>query len=60
VDFDVENIPTALEMHDASKRFNVPKKSLENILFLKINISVDINSICIDAIFGLLVQNAEN
>ena len=24
LDFDVDNIPTALEMHDASKRLNVP------------------------------------
>lgn len=60
LDFDVDNKPTSLEMHDASKRLNVPKKSLENILFLKMNISVDDNSISINAIFGLLIENTEN
>ena len=44
LDFDINNIPTALEMHDASKRLNVPPESLNNILFLKMNISVDANS----------------
>ena len=60
LDFDVDNIPTALEMHDASKRLNVPPESLNNILFLKMNISVDVNSITINAIFGLLIKNIEN
>ena len=60
LDFDVNNIPTALEMHDASKRLNVPPESLDNILFLKMNISVDVNSIAINAIFGLLIKNMEN
>lgn len=60
LDFDVNNIPTALEMHDASKRLNVPPESLDNILFLKMNISVDVNSITINAIFGLLIKNIEN
>ena len=60
LDFDVNNVPTALEMHDASKRLNVPPESLNNILFLKMNISVDVNSISINAIFGLLIKNIEN
>lgn len=60
LDFDVNNIPTALEMHDASKRLNVPPESLNNILFLKMNISVDVNSIAINAIFGLLIKDIEN
>lgn len=60
LDFDVDNIPTALEMHDASKRLSVPPESLNNILFLKMNISVDVNSITINAIFGLLIKNIEN
>ena len=60
LDFDINNIPTALEMHDASKRLNVPPESLNNILFLKMNISVDANSIAINAIFGLLIKNIEN
>lgn len=60
LDFDVNNIPTALEMHDASKRLNVPPESLSNILFLRMNISVDVNSITINAIFGLLIKDIEN
>lgn len=60
LDFDVNNIPTALEMHDASERLDVPPESLTNILFLKMNISVDVNSITINAIFGLLIKNIEN
>ena len=60
LDFDIDNIPTALEIHDASKRLNVPPESLNNILFLKVNISVDVNSICINALFGLLIKDIEN
>ena len=33
LDFDIDNIPTALEIHDASKRLNVPPESLNNIFF---------------------------
>ena len=60
LDFDVNNILEALEMHDASKRLNVSPESLNNILFLKMNISVDVNSITVNAIFGLLIKNTEN
>ena len=60
LDFDIDNIPTALEIHDASKRLNVPPESLNNILFLNVNISVDVNSICINTLFGLLIKNIEN
>lgn len=60
LDFDIDNIPTALEIHEASKRLNVPPESLNNILFLKVNISVDVNSICINALFGLLIKDIEN
>lgn len=60
LDFDVDNMPTALEMHNASTRLGVPPESLINILFLKMNISVDVNSISINAVFGLLIQDVEN
>ena len=33
LDFDENNIPTALEIHDASKRLNVPKDSLNDLKF---------------------------
>ena len=58
LDFDI--IPTALEIHDASKRLDVPPESLNNILFLKVNISVDVDSIRIHALFGLLIKDIEN
>lgn len=60
LDFDVNNVPTSLEMHDASKRLNVLPENLNNILFLKMNISVDVNSIVINAIFGLLIKDIGN
>ena len=60
LDFDINHVPTALEMHNASKRLNVPPESLNDILFLKMKISVDINSIIINAIFGLSIKNVEN
>lgn len=60
LDFDIDNIPTALEIHDASKRLDVPPESLNNILFLKVNISVDVDSIRIHALFGLLIKDIEN
>ena len=34
LDFDVNDVPTSLEILDASKRFNLPKDSLKNIVFL--------------------------
>ena len=59
LDFDINNVPTSLEIHDASKRLNVPHESLNNISFLKMKISVDDTSIVINAIFGLVIKNTE-
>lgn len=54
LDFDENNIPTALEIHDASKRLNVPKNSLNELLFFHMKVIVDAKSININAIFGML------
>ena len=60
LDFDENNIPTALEIHDASKRLNVPKNSLNELLFFHMKVIVDAKSININAIFGILVHEKEN
>lgn len=56
LDFDEDNVPTALEILDASKRLNVPKESLKNILFLNMKISINEESIKLNAIFGLIIH----
>ncbi len=60
LDFDEDNVPTALEIHDASKRLNVPKNSLNKLIFFHMKVTVDAKSISINAIFGLLIHNKEN
>lgn len=60
LDFDEDNVPTALEIHDASKRLNVPKNSLNELIFFHMKVIVDAKSISINAIFGVLIQNNEN
>ena len=60
LDFDEDNVPTALEIHDASKRLNVPKNSLNELVFFHMKVTVDTKSICINAIFGVLIHNKEN
>ena len=60
LDFDEDNVPTALEIHDASKRLNVPKNSLNELIFFNMKVIVDEKSISINAIFGILIQSKEN
>lgn len=60
LDFDEDNVPTALEIHDASKRLNVPKNSLNELVFFHMKVTVDTKSISINAIFGVLIHNKEN
>ena len=60
LDFDEDNIPTALEIHDASKRLNVPKNSLNEMIFFNMKVTVDAKSISINALFGILIHNKEN
>ena len=60
LDFDENNLPTALEMLDASKRLDVPPKSLNDIIFFNMKVIVDAKSISINAIFGILISKKEN
>ena len=60
LDFDEDNVPTALEIHDASKRLNVPPSSLNDIVFFNMKVIVDAKSISINAILGVLIHNREN
>ncbi len=60
LDFDVNNVPVSLEILDASKRFNLPKECLKNIICFNIDICVDEKSISIDAKIGVLMDNVRN
>lgn len=59
LDFDVDNIPVSLEILDASKRLNVPKYSLKNLIDFKMSVSVDDKSICVCANFKVMLHNKE-
>ena len=59
LDFDEENIPVSLEILDASKRLNVPKYSLKNLIDFKMSVSVDDKSICVHANFKVMLHNSE-
>lgn len=41
LDFDINNNPVSLEILDASKTFEISQKSLENIIFFKMEIQVE-------------------
>ena len=60
LDFDIDNVPISLEVLDASKRFNLPKKSLNNIVCFKMDVCIDEKSISINAMVGVLINNVEN
>ena len=60
LDLDVNDVPTSLEILDASKRFNLPKDSLKNIVFLNVEICIDDKSIVINAVIGVLIDNVKN
>ncbi|WP_405295784.1 DUF2283 domain-containing protein [Methanobrevibacter sp.] len=59
LDFDVDNVPVSLEILDASKRLNVPKYSLKNLIDFKMRVSVDDKSICVCANFKVILHNKE-
>ena len=59
LDFDVDSVPVSLEFLDASKRLNVPKYSLKNLIDFKMSVSVDDKSICICANFKVMLHNKE-
>ena len=55
LDFDVDNVPVSLEILDASKRFNLTRESLKNIIFFKMEVSIDEKSISLKAVVGVLI-----
>lgn len=59
LDFDIDNIPTALEILNASKKLNVPKESFEKMHCFNMKVCIDKKSIFMYAIFGFLIPNME-
>lgn len=53
LDFDVDDIPVSFEILDASKRFDLPKKSLDNIYCINVDVFVDEKSIAVNAAGGV-------
>lgn len=53
MDFDVDDIPVSFEILDASKRFDLPKKSLDNIYCSNVDVFVDEKSIAVNAAGGV-------
>ena len=60
LDFDINNVPTALEILNAPKKLNVPKESFENMHCFRMKVCVDKKSIYMCAIFGFMVPNKDN
>lgn len=60
LDFDVDSVPVSLEILDASKRFNLPKESFNNLVCFKMDVCVDEKSISIKAVIGVVVGDVEN
>lgn len=60
LDFDKNNVPVSLEIMDASKRFNIPKSSLNDLKFFNMTVVVDNKFITINVVIGVLVHNNEN
>ena len=58
LDFDENNVPVSLEILDASKRFNLSKESLRNVIFIKMDVLVDDKSICLNVVIGT-VENRQ-
>ena len=59
LDFDSDNIPVALEILDASKRFNVPKYSLKDLICFNMNVNINPESININVTLGVMIHNKE-
>lgn len=59
LDFDESNAPAALEIHDLSKRLNLPKHSLKKIIFFNMNVTVNNKSISINTLFNVLIHDNE-
>lgn len=57
LDFDKNNVPVSLEIMDASKRFNIPKSSLNDLKFFNMTVVVDNKFITINVVIGVLIHN---
>lgn len=60
LDFDKNNVPVSLEIMDASKRFNIPKSSLNDLKFFNMTVVVDNKFITINVVICVLIHNNEN
>lgn len=60
LDFDKNNVPVSLEIMDASKRFNIPKSSLNDLKFFNMTVVVDNKFITINVVIDVLIHNNEN
>lgn len=60
LDFDKNDVPVSLEIMDASKRFNIPKSSLNDLKFFNMTVVVDNKFITINIVIGVLIHNNEN
>ena len=54
LDFDKNDVPVSLEIMDASKRFNIPKSSLNDLKFFNMTVVVDNKFITINVVIGVL------
>lgn len=59
LDFDENNIPVAIEILNVAKLLNVQKFSLKHLVNVKMAITIDDESIIIDAEFKVLVHQKE-
>lgn len=60
LDFDKDNVPVSLEIHDASKLFNIPKHSLKKPFLFNMDIAVNEKFITLIISVGFLIHNKEN
>lgn len=60
LDFDKNDVSVSLEIMDASKRFNIPKSSLNDLKFFNMTVVVDNKFITINVVIGVLIHNNEN
>lgn len=60
LDFDINNIPVALEILDATKKINVSKQYLNKINSFNLEVEVTEEIIRINALFGFVIHNKKN
>lgn len=60
LDFDVNKVPVSFEILDASRMFNLPRDSFENVVFFKMEVCVEEKSISLNAVVCVLLNDIEN